>query len=441
MGSSLASDSSLLFYPTEYSEQIRIFSLLGKLEMKSGYRYDDASRKELRDYVGFYHKTIEANALDFDSFWQDAYFDHFLKQKDFDALRKFFGIDMSAKGGGSIVISDLFAGKGEWLKSFSTFEKTKTSYNDYSITYVGNEIEENRYNEMKKGVKYHFNLPFEEITLPKNYCSLYLFNPPYARSNDERNARRYLRMTIEKGYIAKDLGNRKNGMIVSILNKKDTIENLDLFVKHFDIITLYKTQPEEYEKFKQIVLVAIIRDKPHNLENLYEAGNYKQRYDKWMAVLEGEPEFSLRNYRECRQAYFWYPTFSSNEIDLMFENVKYIRTAPKFSNPNSRAWKLIKERTEISQESLSQLTMPKVPKVSEIAQIMAAGYTRGDFVNARIPHISVGGTKLVTKTEQVKYKNAEGEDMTETKTIRQSMPYLNLLYTKDGKIIIKELAG
>ena len=53
----------------------------------------------------------------------------------------------------------------------------------------------------------------------------------------------------------------------------------------------------------------------------------------------------------------------------------------------------------------------------------------------------MGGTKTVLKEEQSVGKDVDGKNVTTTKTIKLSKPYLNILCTQNGKVTIKELGG
>ena len=44
-------------------------------------------------------------------------------------------------------------------------------------------------------------------------------------------------------------------------------------------------------------------------------------------------------------------------------------------------------------------------------------------------------------TKEGKQKDDNGESITETKIIKMSLPYLNILCSDNGKLIIKELGG
>jgi len=56
-------------------------------------------------------------------------------------------------------------------------------------------------------------------------------------------------------------------------------------------------------------------------------------------------------------------------------------------------------------------------------------------------HVVIGGTKKVERKETNSYKDENGEKITETKTIRLSLPYLNIWCSENGQMVIKELGG
>ena len=62
-------------------------------------------------------------------------------------------------------------------------------------------------------------------------------------------------------------------------------------------------------------------------------------------------------------------------------------------------------------------------------------------VDGKGRHIAIGGTKSIEKKETSKYKDENGDSFTETKIIKMSLPYLNILCSDNGKLVIKELGG
>ena len=92
--------------------------------------------------------------------------------------------------------------------------------------------------------------------------------------------------------------------------------------------------------------------------------------------------------------------------------------------------------------SQEKITLPKSPKIGEIANIISSGMINGELdLEDKAKHIVVGGVKDLEKQESETIENDKGEKIIETKTIRYSEPYLNLLVNQNGKLTIKELGG
>ena len=108
------------------------------------------------------------------------------------------------------------------------------------------------------------------------------------------------------------------------------------------------------------------------------------------------------------------------------------------SNKKSKLWRDVFDLTELKDMGTEKLVLPKPPKQGEIANLLASGQINGTMQieqdGETYEHIVVGGVKTLEEQETI-----EKDGFTETKTLRYSKPYLNILIAEDGKYKIKEL--
>jgi len=410
-GSTLVSESKMMYYPTNRFETLRLLAILGRLDTSY------SSKNELERITHLYRPT------------NPVCYDYLLKAGDIDSIKKHFTLNMGYQSDG-IVVADLFCGKGEWLKTFKEF----IPCNSGKVWLLGNEIETGRYKAAKKGLDYCYNMAFEDLQLPKEIVSLMLFNPPYGSGDGERNARRYLRMILDREYLVSQESSWSNAAstMVFVLTKKDMIDCLDLITQHFEIILHYKVNSDEYEKFKQVILIAKKRYEPFDLTSPYDASKHQEQFRRWKLSIENDREFSMDDY-SVRAPYY----HKVNLGDAIRDHKYVVDKSVYISNPSDRVWNWATKETRILDLGVEKLVVPKPPTVSEIANIIAAGYINHDAANEKIPHIAIGGIKEIVSTETVGEEGAE-----KTVTTKRSAPYLNILYaTENGTVCIKELEG
>ena len=124
---------------------------------------------------------------------------------------------------------------------------------------------------------------------------------------------------------------------------------------------------------------------------------------------------------------------------LKFHN-QYVEVSNNYISKNDSVWKWVKDITELKNLGEEKLTVPKPLKLGEIANILASGMINGEIdLDGRGKHVVIGGTKSIEKKEVNSYKDDNGEKITETKIIKMSLPYLNILCSENGKLKIKEL--
>lgn len=410
MGATIYSDSKLQYYPTDTVTTTQVaLTLSDYVNVREDYKKDiDEIRKKVEYSLKNALPEISRNKL----------------------LNKGLEYELSGK-----VVADLFCGKGEWLSLFKNNVVKKDFYKDNIL--IGNELDENRYKEMKEtyDIDYTFNKPFENLQLPKYIVDIMLFNPPYGEYNGVRNAKKYLQMIFDRELMS------VNGAIVMVLNETDMRDCQSLIAQHLEKITMFKVNQEEFEKFGQYVLIGLVKEKPYDLNNLQDIANYKQEFAEVGGLIDfivnEKIEFHIENL-------FYYNYKISSSVDIIhkeFINYEETKTTGDKISYKDKAYKWLMNMTLVESLAEKTIDVPKPLKTGEIANIISSGKINGEISldNGEAKHIVVGGVKTVTTNEIIETKNKKGELENKLVTTKTSVPYLNVLINNNGKAEIKEL--
>lgn len=417
MGSQLESDSKLQFYPTHQLETFRIMGIIASYistKNKTTKVFDEKSNR-YRDYL---------IKKDMDIPFSNFRYSQLLNEQEFDLIKENINLSMNR----NLIIADLFAGEGEWLKLFKQLQ------NDNEVILIGNELETNRFNKLMEDdlIDYKYNLAFEDLQLPKKTVNIMCFNPPYGTTNGERNTRRYLRMILERDIMT------NNGVFISVIKETDVLDCLDLYCKYFNIekSIVYKTHDEEFDKFGQIVIIASLRDVPLNLNSINDAAKFETYKQQFKVIIESKIEF-----HEDFLTKFRHYNYTKVDLKKAFDDFELIKSNKKLiSNKNDRGWKWVIDETKARDLSEEIITVPNDLKSGELANIIASGKINGEINLGGIGrHVAVGGVKRIIEESKITVQNKKGELENKTQTIIQSLPYLNLLVNDNGKLKIKEL--
>ena len=423
-----------MFFPTQEYETHRLLALLGNVTMDY---FRERNLKNILDkeiYDKLFVKSLDNNIN-----IRHAVYDYWLQEKKYDLIKEHFSYQMGYQNDFPVVICDLFAGEGNFLNVFKSFIEKDTNGND--ILLIGNELEENRYSSFSnnQNIDEKFNKSFEELNLPKDSISLMLFNPPYGETNKIRNVKYYLQIILDRKLLFNPTTTKdyKTGYMVFVIRKDDFLDSLDILCQHFNVLknAIYKVNAEEYAKFKQYIFIARLNNRPYDLNNITDAMDYKNNYNDIKRIIESEPEFELSMYNTYRMMNYPYINY-----ETLKENHQYVEVSNSYISKNDSVWNWVKDITELKNLGEEKLTVPKPLKLGEIANILASGMINGEIdLNGKGKHVVIGGTKSIEKKEVNTYKDDNGEKITETKIIKMSLPYLNILCSENGELKIKEL--
>lgn len=417
MGATIYSDNKMQYYPTDSIITMQTLSILSDYcNIKR--KYEDVINQFKEEWGEKY--STKPNAVSSSKYICREV----CNNKDIHNIIEF---NLTNK-----VVADLFAGQGEWLSLF----KTKTIGNNILI---GNELEENRYKYMVDNydIDYGYNLPFEDLELPKKLIDIMLFNPPYGISNGVRNAKKYLKMIFDRDIM------NKNGAIVLILNETDILDCMDLITKYLTNLSLYKVHDEEFDKYGQYVLVGVCRDSFIDDSNINQLLNYKELLEGNIALFNYIKENNLQYDYDVIFKYR-YGKYSSNiHYKECFENFNYINKNGIKISKKDKTLKWIMNETMINDLSEESLVIPKQLKSGEIANIIASGKINGEISleDGLGRHIVVGGVKNITTSRTIQVEDKSGEIKNKIETLKQTIPFLNILINDNGKIKIKELGS
>ena len=425
-GNQLHANSQLMYYPTTELETLRMLGLIGNIKLKA----ESYARKyvldEIKNKIGEdIYKEVYIRALDNSVDVELALYDYFIQTKQYDIISKCYTyyINPNAK---TVTIADLQAGEGKWLRIFKDFIPyiDNNGEGNKHIKLIANELEDERYRNIK--ADYQYLGSFEDLQLPQESVSLLLFNPPYGETNGERNVRRYLRMTMERNLMA------KGSYILMVIREDDARDVIDIFNKYFSAQLIYKTHEEEFNKFKQVVILGRKWSYPLDELTVMGAKDIQWGIARYLEKLDNTKEFQLSYYNNKISS------LPEVNMELLMENFEYIINDKQVLSQNNNVWRHVKDLTELKDMGSEKLILPKTPKQGEIANLLASGQVNGtmeiEHNGKKYNHIVVGGVKTIEENEIIKH-----EDYTETKIIRYSKPYLNILITENGKYKVKEL--
>ena len=429
-------DSKMMFYPTQEFETHRLLGLLGRIEI------DWLKKNYLKEYYtkeGIYQE-LAMKALDNNIRIENVYYDYWLNTNQYDMIKTHCEFSLGSNNNFPIVVSDLWAGEGKWLDSFSSIMDRSQDSNNF--IQIANELEQNRYKIIAENPNIYesYNEAFETLQIPKQSSSLFLFNPPYGMVNKIRSIRFYLQMTIDRQLIYNPSTSKdyKTGYIAFVIRKDDFLDSLDILSKNFDILknSIYKTNKEEYAKFKQYIFIAHLKRFPYDLSNTMQAMDFQKQYNDVKEIILSEPEFKLSQYNTYQSMNYPYIDY-----DTAKENNKYIEAPETHISKNDSIWEWVKGITELKDLGEEKLVVPKPLKLGEISNLLASGMINGEISleDGTGRHVAIGGTKSIEKKEISKYKDDNGEGVTETKIIKMSLPYFNILCSENGQLKIKEL--
>lgn len=411
MGATIYSDSKLQYYPTDTVTTTQVaLTLSDYVNVKEEYKKDiDEIRKKVEYDLKKALSIVSKNKL----------------------LNKGLEYELSGK-----VVADLFCGKGEWLSLFKNNVVKKSSFYKSNVL-IGNELDKNRYKEMKEtyDIDYTFNKPFEDLQLPKYIVDIMLFNPPYGEYNGVRNAKKYLQMIFDRELMS------VNGAIVLVLNETDIRDCQSLVVRYLEKLTMFKVNQEEFEKFGQYVLIGLVKERPYDLNNLQDVVNYKQEFTKISGLIDyivnEKIEFDVDNLY-----YYNYKISSSgNMVHKEFKSYEETKVSGDKISHKDKAYKWLMNMTLVESLAEKTIDVPKPLKTGEIANIISSGKINGEISldNGEAKHIVVGGVKTVTSNEIIETRNKKGELENKLVTTKTSVPYLNILINNNGKAENKEL--
>lgn len=349
--------------------------------------------------------------------------------------RTIFGFSWNILGDNKVVIFDPFCQKGEWLSSFYTL---KTNLDKSNFFLIGNEINEKGFKLSKKAIGNNglcFSKNLEELELPSESISLLLFNPPTGMASQSLNT------ILEKNWLIKtssDIYRNNFPLLVGVLSGEDLILSLETILSNFEIKALYRMVDQDiYELYHQFMIIAVKRE----MSITAESAEFQEVFQKVSQRILDEGRFGIGFYGMMQTMNHF---FESVDVDILFANLEYMTNRDKYlSRTNSSALSWAKLVTQSRVDDFASLTMPKSPKPSEISLLIAAGSINGIISkkDGSGKHIAVGGVRSETSTtEEEVLDEHTGNVVYVKKTVKQSIPYLKVLYSdKDGKAVLKEI--
>ena len=320
----------------------------------------------------------------------------------FDIIDEVFKSNLITSRDHKVVISDLFAGEGEWLGLYKKMCPYKATYT------LANEIEFNRYTECKN--KKFSNViygAYEALSdkVPKNFIDIMLFNPPYGETDGQRNVERFFDMLVKDNYM-------ENGSkIIFVINKNDYNYMINKFCEYVDFeMAIEVDSGAEQDRLKQVCLIGEFYNRK---ENVYFVNKRLERVQNL-----------LKNNDITTQSHF------SFGIEMWIRGKNITETFDKFnvfknprmyqSNKASDAWKELMNMTRIETFQGKTIKLAERPRnIGAAANLIAAGLINGEIEGEHEHCIAAG-----TKEQLINTLDPETGNIIVTK---QSAPFLTVL--------------
>ena len=417
----MLSSLKLQYYPTDVMETWRILGLVGGLSI--GYEAKQKCRAELEPLKTLAKEKykLETNYA-IDNMAEKLLYFKMLDEKRYGEIEKLFSISPNMRDPSSyragqrpLIVVDLFAGEGKWLSLFKEMAKERRD-----VYLIANEIEEGRYKAItdNSNIDESHNLAFEELELPKHSINLMLFNPPYTNVGGERSAVIYLQDIVERQLLTRS-GYLTKSVVALVLRDSDMDKCAPLIIKNFDVLCLYRTDEQAY---KQFVCIASSKEKARS-KSLTDVAQHMQDIDEFKGLLRSNPIFDPAVF----DGSVWYEAV---DYQTAKSNLVIAKTEVRIeSDPDDTAWRFVKDLTRFSDETKLAITMPRAPKLGEVANLLAAGQLNSEMSmpDGKGDHVVIGGTKVVEQTMHEDKLNKKGESEDNVIIIKKHEPFLNIL--------------
>lgn len=333
----------------------------------------------------------------------------------FDIIDEIYYIPVrdSYQDGRKYVVSDLFAGEGEWLNLYKKlFVHKKRLYT------LCNEIEKNRFLKCKEKKFSHCIWgAYEDLKnkVPKKLVDLTLFNPPYGETDGERNVTRFLKMALRDNYF--DGYSR----IIMVINEKDYYSNKSLICENFEITNIFKFKDIEEERLHQICIIA----------NFDKCSGYylNKRLNDLERLEEG---FEIENCNEledllARRTYNSDIFIGEKIINIYYDKLK-IELNPNLykSKLDSLSWKQLIQSSQVETFKGKRVKLAEKPRnLGAAANLISSGLINGEIEGEHKHCIAAG----ISEQEHKMFDETSGDIIVE----KRSVPFLSVL--SGGNII------
>ena len=331
------------------------------------------------------------------------------------------------------VLFDGFCGCAEWLTSFREFKGMSNTFT------IGIELVKERADICKENkVDLLFNDAFENVETIPNSCSIIYFNPPYDNikledGSYERLTKTYLKQIIEKDLLETD------GLMDLVIREDDFIDCLDLLHEHFIINPdlMFKAPQDEYNKFKQLLIIAQKRKSPFSQNSMSEYWR-NQALESKLSLNERAKncpiidvtKITIDKLLELRGDI---PVININTKLKLFKQKK--KSENMISNSKDNIWNWFKEKTIIKENQIKDLVTALPLKTGEMANMLASGILDGSISKGtERNHIVVGGVEQVKDVKTSFTYDINNKKIESIIVQKLNKPYLNIL-TAEGKII------
>ena len=296
-------------------------------------------------------------------------------------------------------ILDPCCGEGDALQKLAEGTGAKT---------YGIEVDEFRAEEAKTKLDHLLKCGYEEMRITNGIFSCLFLNPPYdwetEEDSNERKEKIFLKETIK--YL------QPQGVLVYIIPQNKLDKSIaKILAYRFEKFLIYKFPEEEYEAFKQIVLLAV-KKKESNID--------QETLDKLVQV----PVKDLKELPAKDEPVYELPR--GKDVEL-FKSVVIDEKEVSKEVENSPLWEKFREMARIEEQKIGRPPLPL--HTGHLGLLLANGCLDGIVGQGEDRHIVKGKVEKVVN----KYTEYKG-DVLEERELEQYKVSIKVL-KQDGEII------
>lgn len=398
-----------MVYQTNKKEAYRMLACAGHVDTSCYYKLRLSADPIIKQAVQYADAS-----RDFTVPFDKRVLHYLIERQAYSLINKYFlfHLGLIASGQGSFSVLDPFAGDGSWLDIMCDLTKDALP--------VGITQDQTQFDAL--GCKHKYLGTLDDCEIPKKSINLLLFNPPKEQASGRSGARHYLTTVVDKQILS------DSSAMVAVLTGEELLDICDILYEQFMISIAYRIDEPYYSQTRQFVVY--FRKKQNTSgDTEQEAASFRQDLERMLYFAK---PFDITCYRSSLG--LERPVNYAERV-LLFEKAK----AYQVSQPD-KVWNWALKSYDTRVNESFELLMPRSPKISEMANLLASGIINGYIDDPECPHIVSGGVKKISRREVVVEDSANGP-VEKTRETKLSKPFLNILVKENGVLKVKQIEG